>query len=310
MRIFVTGASGWIGSAVVPELLKAGHDVVGLARSDHAAAKLKRWGAAVLRGDLDDVEILRSGASDSDGVIHLAFKHDLRSAPDGFARATASERQSIEAMGAVLVGTDRPLVIASGTPSVPGNVATENDQPGAEGPAAGRGANARAVIALAERGVRASVVRLPRSVHGEGDLHGFIPQLIAIAREKGASGFVGDGSSRWPAVHVMDAGHLFCLAIEKAPAGSVLHAVGDEGVPTREIAEVIGRTLALPTATAPASEFGFLGMVLAVDQPASSAHTRELLGWQPVRPGLIADMESGHYFASAPVTEGRPRVVR
>jgi nucleoside-diphosphate-sugar epimerase len=296
MRTFVTGASGWIGSAVVPELLRAGHEVTGLARSDGAAAKLDALGVHVLRGDLDDLDILQTGARNSDGVIHLAYKHAAAFTPDGFAQAAESDRLAIEAIGEVLAGTERPFVIASGTPAVPGRLATESDDISAFGPLALRGANARAAIALASHGVRSSVVRLPRSVHGEGDVHGFIARLIAIAREKGVSGYVGDGSSRWPAVHVLDAAQLFRLAVEKAPAGSVWHAVGDEALPTREIAEVIGRKLNLRTAPAPAEQFGFLGMVLATDQPASSTQTRALLGWQPVRPGLIADIESGHYF--------------
>jgi nucleoside-diphosphate-sugar epimerase len=305
VRVFITGASGWIGSAVVPELLKAGHQVVGLARSDDAAVKLEAAGAEVLRGDLDAPEILRAGAEDSDGVIHLAFKHDLASSTDGFAKAAASEGQSVAALGEALAGSKRPLVVASGTPALPGRVATESDEPGPVGPAALRGTNALATVALASRGVRSSVVRLPRSVHGEGDLHGFVPRLIAIAREKGVSGYVGDGSSRWPAAHVLDAAVLFRLALEKAPAGSVLHAVADEGIPTREIAEVIARNLNVPTAPAPTDQFGFLGMVLAADQPASSTQTRTLLGWRPVQPGLIADLEAGHYFALAAGAQGR-----
>lgn len=299
MRIFITGASGWIGSAVIPELLSAGHEVVGLARSDGAAAALEARGAQVLRGDLDDLGSLRRGAADSEGVIHLAFKHDIAFSPEGMVAAAHADRQALEAIADVLAGSDRPLVIASGTPAVPGRAATERDDPPAAGPAAPRGETAKAVVAMAGRGIRSAVVRLPRSVHGEGELHGFIPRLIEIARERGSAGYVGDGSSRWPAVHVLDAAHLFRLAVEGAPAGSVLHAVGDEGVATRDIAETIGRHLGVPASSAPAGDFGFLGLVLSNDQPASSLLTRELLGWEPVQPGLIEDMDRGHYFAVA-----------
>jgi nucleoside-diphosphate-sugar epimerase len=297
MRIFVTGASGFIGSAVVPELLGAGHEVVGLAHSDASAAKVEAAGAEVLSGGLDDLEVLHAGATGSDGVIHLAFNHATAFSPKGMAAAADADRQAIEAFGEVLADSDRPFVIASGTPAVPGRVATERDEPAPEGPAAARGVNARAVIAMAAQGVRSSVLRLPRSVHGEGDLHGFLPQLIGIAREKSVSGYVGDGSSRWPAVHVRDAARLFRLAVEEAPAGSVLHAVGDEGVPTREIAAAIGRHLNLRTASVPAEELGFLGIVLARDQPASGAVTSEILGWLPTHPKLIEDLDKGHYFA-------------
>ena len=200
-------------------------------------------------------------------------------------------------MGAALEGSSKPLVIASGTPQVPGRVATERDTQTALGAVAGRAANARATLDLAARGVRSSVVGLPRTVHGDGDRHGFIAILVGIARDKGVAGYVEDGSNRWPAVHVLDAAHLFRLAVEQAPAGSRLHAVGDEGVPIRDIAGVIGRHLNLPTASVPAADFGFLGQILSVDQPASAALTRELLGWRPVQPGLIEDMEKGHYFA-------------
>jgi nucleoside-diphosphate-sugar epimerase len=292
MRVFVTGASGWIGSAVVPELIAAGHQVLGLARSDGSAAALAAGGAEVLRGDLGDLDVLRSGAGGSDGVIHLAFIHDFTD----FEASVNADWRAIQTMGAVLEGSGNPLVIASGTPAVPGRVASERDEQPPGGPVAGRAANARATLALAARGVRSSVVGLPRTVHGDGDRHGFIARLVAIARDKGVSGYVGDGSSRWPAVHVQDAAHLFRLAVEQAPAGSRLHAVGDEGVPIREIAQVIGRHLNLPTASVPAEDFGFLGGILAVDQPASSAQTSELLGWRPVQPGLIEDLDKGHYF--------------
>jgi nucleoside-diphosphate-sugar epimerase len=293
MRVFVTGASGWIGSAVVPELIGAGHQVVGLARSDSSAAAIAAAGAEVLRGGLDDLDILRAGAASSDGVIHLAYIHDF----SRFAESVSADARAIEAMGAALEGSGKPLAIASGTPAVPGHVATERDRSMPNSPVAGRMENAQATIAMAARGVRTSVVGLPRTVHGDGDRHGFIARLVGTAREKGVSGYVGDGSSRWPAVHVLDAANLFRLAVERAPAGSVLHAVGDEGVPIRDIAGVIGRHLHVPVASAPAEDFGFMGQILAIDQPASSALTRDLLGWRPTRPGLIEDMELGHYFA-------------
>jgi len=292
MRVFVTGASGWIGSAVVPELLGAGHRVLGLARSDDSAASIAAAGAEVLRGDLDDLDALRAGAAGSDGVIHLAFIHDFT---DIEASVTA-DRRAIETMGGVLEGSGKPLVIASGTPALPGRVATERDESAPGSPVAGRMANARAALGMAARGVRSSVVGLPRTVHGDGDRHGFIARLVGIARDTGVSGYVGDGSNRWPAVHVLDAAHLFRLAVERAPAGSRVHAVGDEGVPILDIAEVISRHLNVPAASVPAGDLGFLGQVLSIDQPASAALTGELLGWRPVQPGLIEDMDKGHYF--------------
>jgi len=292
MRVFVTGASGWIGSAVVPELIGAGHQVLGLARSSDSAAAVAAAGAEVLRGDLDDLDALRAGAASSDGVIHLAFIHDFTRFED----SVSADLRAIETMGARLEGSGKPLVIASGTPAAPGRVATERDEIAPGSPVAGRAANARAALGMAARGVRSSVIGLPRTVHGDGDRHGFIARLVAIARDKGVSGYVGDGSSRWPAVHVLDAAHLFRLAVEQAPAGSRLHAVGDEGVPIRDIAEVIGRHLNLPTDSAPAEDFGFMGQIFAVDQPASAALTRELLRWRPVQPGLIEDLDKGHYF--------------
>jgi nucleoside-diphosphate-sugar epimerase len=291
MQVFVTGASGWIGSAVVPELISAGHDVLGLARSDSSAEAIAAAGAEVLRGDLDDLETLHAGAARSDAVIHLAFIHDFTQ----FEHSVRADARAIETMGAALEGSGKPLVIASGTPALAGRVATERDEPAHAGMLAGRVANARAALDLAARGVRSIVVGLPRTVHGEGD-HGFIAMLIDIARDKSVAGYVGDGSSRWPAVHVLDAANLFRLAVEQAPSGWRLHAVGDEGVPIRDIAAVIGRHLNLAVASAPAEDFGFLGRILAVDQPASSELTRELLGWRPVQPGLIEDLEKGHYF--------------
>ena len=292
MRVFVTGASGWIGSAVVPELLGAGHQVLGLARSDSSAAAIAAAGAEVLRGDLHDLDTLRAGAAGSDGVIHLAFIHDFTD----FEASIGADRRAIETLGAALEDSGKPLVIASGTPAVPGRLAIEGDESASGSPAAARVANAHVALDMAARGVRSSVVGLPRTVHGDGDRHGFIARLVGIARDSGVSGYIGDGSNRWPAVHVLDAAHLFRLAVEQAPAGSRLHAVGDEGVPIRDIAAVIGRHLNLPTASVPAEDFGWLGHILAIDQPASSAQTRALLGWQPVQPGLIEDLDKGHYF--------------
>jgi nucleoside-diphosphate-sugar epimerase len=308
MRVFVTGASGWIGSAVVPELTGAGHQVTGLARSDASAAALAAAGAQVHRGTLDDPGSLRSAAAASDGVIHLAFKHDIAFS-GGFGSAADADRRAVEALGEALAGSGRPLVIASGTLGLaPGRVATERDGhgPGPEAAAWGAGprtrrATAGLVLSLASRGVRSSVVRLPPTVHGEGD-NGFMAAIVGIARDKGVAGYTGDGSSRWPAVHRLDAAHLFRLAVERAPAGSTLHAVADEGVPVRAIAEVTGRHLNLPVAAiAPgdaAGHFTWLAAFLAADSPASSTLTRELLGWHPAHPGLIDDLDKGHYFHS------------
>jgi len=293
MRIFVTGASGWIGSAVVPELISAGHQVLGLARSDASARAVADMGAHVLRGDLNDADILRAGALDSDGVIHLAF---IPGRPQ-FEAATQTDATAIETFAASLAGSGKPLLISGATIVTPGRPATERDELIAAGPIAGRIKNMRAALAAAERDVRACLVMLPRSVHGQGERHGFIPQLIAMARAKGVSGYIGDGASRWPAVHVKDAARLYRLAVEQAPAGAVLNAVGDEGVPVREVAEAIGRNLNLPAKSLPAEEYGgMLVPLLSTDMPASSTITQELLGWQPTHPGLIEDIEQGHYF--------------
>ncbi len=292
MRIFVTGASGWIGSAVVPELIGAGHQVLGLARSGASAKAIADMGAEVLRGDLNDVAILRAGAHDSDGVIHLAFV--VPSVTEG---ATRTDAKAIESFVASLSGSGKPLVISGATLVTPGRPATERDELIAAGPIAARIANMRTALASADSGVRTCLVMLPRSVHGQGERHGFVPQLIAAARAKGVSGYIGDGASRWPAVHVKDAARLYRLAVEQARAGAVLNAVGDEGVPVREIAEAIGRQLNLPARSLSAGEFGgMLVPLLSTDMPASSTITQELLGWQPTHPGLIEDIEQGHYF--------------
>ena len=292
MRIFVTGASGWIGSSVVPELIGAGHQVLGLARSDASAKAITDMGAEVLRGDLNDTDVLRAGARESDGVIHLAFV-----VPSVSEAATSTDAKAIEAFIAGFAGSDKPLLISGATLVAPGRPVTERDEVIAAGPIAARIANMRTALAAADKGVRSCLVMLPRSVHGQGERHGFIPQLIAAARAKGVSGYVGDGASRWPAVHVKDAARLYRLAVEQAPAGAVLNAVGDEGVPVREIAEAIGRHLNLPARSLPAEDFsGMLVWLLSTDMPASSAITRELLGWQPTHPGLMEDIEQGHYF--------------
>jgi nucleoside-diphosphate-sugar epimerase len=292
MRIFVTGASGWIGSAVVPELTSAGHQVVGLARSDASAKAVADMNAEVLRGDLNDTDVLRAGTLDSDGVIHLAFV-----VPSVSEAATRTDAKAIETFVTGLAGSGKPLVISGATLVTPGRPATERDELIAAGPIAARITNMQAGLAAADRSVRSVLVMLPRSVHGRGDRRGFVPQLIAAARAKGVSGYIGDGTSRWPAVHVKDAASLYRLAVERAPAGAVLNAVGDEGVPVREIAEAIGRHLNLPVRSLPAEEFsGMLVPLLSRDMPASSTITQELLGWQPTHPGLIEDIEQGHYF--------------
>jgi nucleoside-diphosphate-sugar epimerase len=307
MRIFITGASGWIGSAVVPELLGAGHEVVGLARSAASAQRLEAAGAIVQRGDVDDPDGLAKAAADSDGVIHLAFQHELAWSGN-FAAAAAADRRAVEAMGAALADSDRPLVLASGMLGLAaGRAATEDDGlvPSAEvraSPAGRRAATALLTLSLAGTGVRSSVLRFPPTVHGDGD-HGFMATLVGIARQRGMAGYVGDGTNRWPAVHRSDAARVACLAVETAPAGSVLHAVGDEGVPFREIAEAMGRHLGLPAVSVTPADapehFGHLGHFVAIDSPATAAATRELLAWEPTGPGLLQDLEQDHYYRQA-----------
>jgi nucleoside-diphosphate-sugar epimerase len=292
MRVFVTGASGFIGSAVVSELIDAGHQVLGLARSESSAQAVEAAGGRAHRGDLENLESLRAGATSADGVIHLAFNHDFTD----YTGAAETDRRAIETLGEVLAGSDRPFVVTSGLAGFAlGRTMTEDDAADPNSPRASE----QAALAFTSRAVRVAVLRLPPSVHGEGD-HGFVPRLIDIAREKGVAAYPGDGSNRWPAVHRFDAARLFRSALESAPAGSRLHAIGDEGVPVRDIAGAIGRHLTLPvTGIAPEKafdHFGWLGAFFSIDVPASSALTRDLLGWQPRKPGLLDDLEQGHYF--------------
>jgi nucleoside-diphosphate-sugar epimerase len=305
MRIFVTGASGWIGSAVVPELLGAGHEVVGLARSDASAQRLDAVGAIAWRGNLDDPDGLAKAAGESEGVIHLAFQHEVAFGRGDFASAAAADRRAVEAMGVALADSDRPFVLASGLAGLPaGIVSTENDGlvPSAEAranPAGRRAATALLVLSLRGIGVRSSVLRLPPTVHGDGD-QGFMATLVAVARQRGVAGYMGDGENRWPAVHRSDAARLARLAVEAAPSGSVLHAVGDEGVTIREVAEVMSRHLGVPTqSVAPADaleHFAHLGRFIGMDVPATAIVTRELLDWEPTGPSLIEDLEQEFYY--------------
>jgi nucleoside-diphosphate-sugar epimerase len=295
MFVFVTGATGFVGSAIVPELIGAGHRVLGLARSDAAAASLIAAGAEVHRGALEDLESLRSGASESDAVIHTAFIHDFANFP----AAAATDTRAIETLGAAIAGSEKLLLVTSGTALAPGRVATEEDVPDAALIAAWPRRSEETALEMASRGVRASVVRLSPSVHGVGD-HGFVPLLIGLAREKGVSAYVGDGLNRWAAVHRLDAARLYRLAVEKNFAGVRFHGVGDEGVPFREIAETIGRHLNVPVISKSPEEaadhFGWFVRFAGGDIPASSARTQAMLEWQPTQPGLLADLDARHYF--------------
>jgi len=295
MRVFVTGATGFIGSAVVQELIKHGHKVLGLARTDKAAQAIAAAGAEVHRGSLEDLDSLKRGASLTDGVIHLAFIHDF----NNYGPAAEADRRAIETMGAVLAGSNKPLVVTSGTLLIErkGPLATEEDKPTPNFPRKSE----EAAIALAAKGVLASTVRLPPSVHGEGD-HGFVPMIINTAREKKVSAYLGDGQNRWPAVHRLDAAHLYRLVLEKGSAGASYHAIGDEGVPTKEIAEVIGRGLNVPVVSKSgedaASHFGWMAHFFSLDGPASSKRTEQELGWRPTQRGLIEDIEKAGYFTA------------
>ncbi len=296
MRVFVTGATGFIGSAIVEELIRAGHRVLGLARSDAAAESLAAARAEAHRGALDDHDSLKRGAAASDGVIHTAFIHDF----SNIEASGETDRLAIETIGAALAGSGRPFVVTSAIGLLAhGRVGTENDAPDPSTGGSHRVASERTALSLASCGVRVSVVRLPPSVHGDGD-HGFVSFLIRIARDKGVSAYVGDGRNRWSAVHRLDAAHLYRLALEKGPAGATFHGVADEGVPTREIADGIGRRLKLPVVSKSreeaAAHFSWLARFFALDIAASSTQTRERLGWRPREPGLSADLERGRYF--------------
>ncbi|MGV9709157.1 SDR family oxidoreductase [Gordonia sp. NPDC003424] len=300
MRVFITGASGHVASAVIPDLLDAGHRVVGLARSDAAATAVADRGAEVIRGDLTDLDVLRTAAGESDGVIHLAFRHELMQVGD-LAGAAASDLAAVRAMGEVLAGTGKPIVGTSGTLMLA--LMGITDRPGTERDVFDGGYRIDAenlIIGLADEGVRSSVVRLPPSVHSDLDHHGFVPSLIGFARDNGFAGYLGEGHNRWPAMHTRDAARLYRLALESAPGGTILHAIGDDGVEFRDIAAAIGRGLGIPTATVEPDDasrrFGFLAGFVGADNPVSADITRELVGWKPEYPGLIEDIDAGHYF--------------
>lgn len=301
MRVFVTGASGHIAAAVIPELLSGGHEVVGLARSDSSASVVAALGAEVQRGDLDDPEGVAKAASQCDGVIHLAFKHEMMRTGDWLG-ATVADMTVVQAIGEALAGTDKPFVISGGSlmlafGGVSGRAATEDDVI-ASGP---RTDTENATIALADRGVRSSVMRLPPMVHSDLDRHGFTPTLIGLAREKGHATYVGDGANRWPAVHTRDAGVAYRLALESAPPGSRLHPIAEEGIPFRAIAETIGAKLGVPAISVTPEDapehLDFAASFAQADNFTSSEQTRKILGWEPTRPGFIADLKEGHYFA-------------
>ncbi|MGW5380798.1 SDR family oxidoreductase [Nocardia sp. NPDC003999] len=298
MHVFVTGATGWIGSSVVDQLLDAGHEVTGLARSDASAAALERKGARPRRGDLDDLDSLRAGSADADAVVHLANKHDFANP----AMTNQTERDAVLTIGEALAGSHRPFVLASALALLaPGRLATEQDRSPAHGAGSLRGGSENLALEFVERGVGTIVVRFAPTVHGDGDHRGFITGLVATARAKGVSAYLGDGTNRWAAIHRSDAGRIVQLALDKhAPAGTVLHAAAETGIPTRDIAEAIGRELDLPVVSVPADRgdehFGWLSRFFGADMAASSDATRALLGWSPSGPGLFEDLDSGCYY--------------
>ena len=290
MRVFITGGTGLIGSAVIAELLGHGHTVLALARSDASAQAARTAGAEPLLGELSALDVLRAGAAQADGVIHLAFSNDF-SSPEALTRAIDEETAALTTLGEALSGSNRPLVTVSGTPWIAWRASLETDPLPIDGPVGGRGRTVNAILALATRGVRTSAIRLPRTVHNNG-MGGFAGLLTNIARQSGVSGYAGDGEQRWPAVHALDAAVLFRLALEQAEPGTAWHAVADEGDKVRDIAAVIGRRLFLPVQSVAPDSYGPLGSIFAMDQPASSAHTRAVLHWEPRHPGLLADLEN------------------
>ena len=296
MRVFLTGATGFVGSAVTKELIGAGHQVLGLTRSAQGAEALKAAGAEPHHGTLEDLDSLRAGAETTDGTIHCGFIHDF----SNFVKSCEIDRVAIETMGSALAGSDRPFLNTSGLAGLaPGRLSTEDDAPASN--STPRAPAEALTLGLAERGVRAGIVRLSPSVHDAGD-HGFMPIIIGLAREKGISAYIGDGANRWPGVHRRDAAHLYRLALEKGTAGLRYHGVADEGVATRDLAEVIGRRLNVPVKSLSSEEakghFGWIAFFFAMDLAASSALTQERLGWHPTEPGLLADLDQDHYFAS------------
>lgn len=290
MRVFITGGTGLVGSAVVTELVGNGHTVLALARSEESERAAEKAGAEPIRGGLGDLDVLRAGARQADGVIHLAFGHDFSTA-EAVARSVAEESAAVTALGEELVGSDRPFVTVSGTPHAPGRASTEADPLWVTGPVGGRGRSVTAVLDLASRGVRSAAVRLPRTVHNQGT-GGFAGVLTGIARQSGVSGYPGDGEQRWPAVHALDAAVLFRLVLERAEPGTAWHAVADEGDKVRDIAAVIGRRLGLPVRSVAPETYGPLGEIFSLDQPSSSALTRQQLGWEPTHPSLLEDLEN------------------